>query len=72
MIQYVTRHAPELLVGYIQERSNELAMSITMLILDKEGISHCRSCPSRFGLQRVDGAYLCGAHARVEKESPRV
>jgi hypothetical protein len=63
MLMFVARRRPELVAGYIIEKANDLAISLTMTILDREGIAHCARCPQRFALRRQGGVYLCLAHS---------
>lgn len=43
--------------GVVQARTDELvrqnSVRATMLYLDKEGLSHCSFCPSRFSLSNI-------------------
>lgn len=56
----------DMLVGFISERANEVAITLTMKILDQEGINHCRYCPRRFSLRKQDGFFVCLAHVKKE------
>ena len=65
-IKFAGTFTPELLVGYVQDRANELALQITMSILDKERIAHCHLCPQRFGLRKQAGHWVCSIHQTQE------
>ena len=64
MFKFIIKNSPELLTQYISKRANELALGITMTILDREGIAHCFRCPQRFALKKVGGRYACLKHSQ--------
>ena len=63
MLVFVARRRPEMIASHIVERASDLAVSLTMKILDQEGIAHCARCPQRFGLRKEGGHYLCLSHS---------
>lgn len=70
VITSVARREPDLLAKFLQEKSLELSVGMTMSILDREGINHCMDCPARFPLrvQVVGGMkrYKCERHFQKE------
>lgn len=65
MIRFVGKYAPEILIGYVMERASEVAVGVTMAILDQERIAHCYKCPSRFSLRKVGlNRYACLTHTQ--------
>lgn len=67
MLIYVSKKCPELLVNFIMEKANEVAVGVTMAVLDRERIGHCKYCPERFSLKKVGLDYVCPHHASKEK-----
>lgn len=62
MINFVAKHCPELLVEFVSEKANEIAVLLVMQILDKEGLHHCGVCPRRAPLRKTDKGYRCNLH----------
>lgn len=67
MIKYVAKNGKVLLVRYITEQASEMALGVTMAILDRERIVHCARCPQRFSLRKVGSSYLCLHHSQEER-----
>lgn len=65
-IREIGEKSPELLVNFITEKASEASIRMTMYILDREGIHHCKVCPSRFELRKLGPHYYCKPdYARV-------
>jgi hypothetical protein len=63
----IGQRRPDLVSKYIMERATELSVAVTMKILDRERIAHCRLCPSRFSLRKVGNGYACPQHTQEVK-----
>jgi hypothetical protein len=68
MLKFIGMYGKELLVNFVMERASEVAVGVTMAILDREGIAHCYQCPQRFGLRKVgSNRYACLHHTQEVK-----
>jgi hypothetical protein len=69
---WINNRKPHLLNEIITEKSAELSLQLTMMILDNEGITHCVKCPRRFPLRaigpRVYACESCFANLNKEKQ----
>lgn len=66
LFPFVTRHVPDRVNGYIQERASEVALKVTLEFMDREGLIHCYVCPNRRGPLRNVGPYkACPKHVET-------
>lgn len=61
-VREIGEKSPELLVNFIMEKASEASVILTMQILDREGIAHCKHCVTRFPLRKYDRAWVCDPH----------
>lgn len=61
-VAFLQTKRPDLFQQFIAERATDLAFTILMQELDREGIRHCALCPSRQQLHSHNGKHLCGEH----------
>ena len=67
-LRLIARQCPELMVDFIGERASEIAVGVTMTMLDRERIIHCQQCPQRFALRKTSaGVYTCNKHFNALK-----
>lgn len=65
LFPFVTRHAPESVQGYVQERALEAAVPVVMAAMESAGLVHCAMCPNRRGPFRNVGPYkACPKHVK--------
>lgn len=50
----------------IEQRVVELTFVGIMHFLDREGFVHCKVCPNRNGMKKIDDVYYCAAHYTAE------